>query len=78
MLGRVHRGRQSRKESTGLMETVCMHCRRMRTPRGRWVSVPDEKIEALREAGQIAYSCCFACARDAGPRPERPSGAVER
>ena len=52
------------------METVCMHCNRLRTPRGRWITVPDEKLRELREAGKLAYDCCFACARNISPSPE--------
>jgi hypothetical protein len=56
------------------MEIVCMHCRKIRTPRGRWVAVPEEKIAELRNAGRLAYGCCFACTREHfGPNPdERP------
>ena len=54
------------------METVCMHCRRQRTPRGRWVKVPEEKIAELRNEGELTYGCCFACTRELfGLNPER-------
>lgn len=54
------------------MEIVCMHCRKLRTPRGRWVKVPEERIEELRNAGQLTYGACFACTRELfGLNPER-------
>jgi hypothetical protein len=54
------------------MENVCMHCRRLRTPRGRWVVVPEEHIQGLRDGGQLAYGACFACTRTLfGMNPDR-------
>lgn len=54
------------------METFCMHCRKLRSPRGRWVAVPEEKIAELRNAGRLTFGCCFACTREHfGPDPER-------
>ena len=54
------------------METICMHCRRLRTPRGRWVVVPEARIEELREGGRFVYGACFACTRTLfGTNPER-------
>jgi hypothetical protein len=54
------------------METVCMHCRRLLTPRGRWVAVADERMDELRRDGKMAYGCCFACMRERfAPNPER-------
>lgn len=54
------------------MKIVCMHCRRLRTVRGRWVAVPEEHIEGLRDAGQFTYGACFACTRALfGLNPER-------
>jgi hypothetical protein len=62
------------------MENVCMHCRRVRTPRGRWVTVPEERIAELAAAGQLTYGCCFACTRELfGLNPEqRPEPRMER
>lgn len=62
------------------MEIVCMHCRRVRTPRGRWVTVPEERITELRNAGQLTYGCCFACTRELfGLNPEqRTETGLER
>jgi hypothetical protein len=54
------------------METICMHCRKLRSPRGRWVAFPEEKIEALRSAGKLTLGCCFACTREHfGLNPDR-------
>lgn len=49
-----------------------MHCRRVRTPRGRWVAVPEERIAELAAEGQLTYGSCFACTRELfGPNPEQ-------
>lgn len=54
------------------MKTVCMHCRRLRTPRGRWVVVPEGRVQELCEEGQLVYGVCFACTRSLfGTNPER-------
>lgn len=54
------------------MEIICMHCRRLRSPSGRWMAVAEAKIEELRNRGRLAYGCCFACTREHfGPNPER-------
>ena len=58
------------------METVCMHCRRLRNARGRWVTVAEAHIAELRDAGQLAYGACFACTRALfAPDPEPPAEA---
>ena len=51
-----------------LMEVVCMHCRKLRTPRGRWVPVPEDRIVELRNRGALTYGSCFACTREISPR----------
>jgi hypothetical protein len=78
-------GRGSRIANNALadeerMELVCMHCRKLQTPRGRWIKVPEARIEELRNEGQLTYGCCFACTRELfGLNPERrPETTVER
>lgn len=54
------------------METVCMHCRKLRTPRGRWIRVPDKTVDELRDTSRLSYGCCFACTRELfGVSPEQ-------
>lgn len=57
-----------------------MHCRRVQTPRGRWVSVPEERIAELDAAGRLSYGCCFACTRELfGLNPElQPDRRMDR
>lgn len=41
-----------------------MHCQRVRTPRGRWVRMPEVRMEELRSTGQLTLGCCFSCTRE--------------
>ncbi|HEX6037513.1 hypothetical protein [Longimicrobium sp.] len=54
------------------MEVVCMHCRKLRTPRGRWAQVPEERILELRNRGALTYGSCFSCTRELfGLKPDQ-------
>lgn len=58
------------------MEVVCMHCRKLRTPRGRWVAVPEERVLEMRNRGSLTYGSCFACTRELfAPRPDQRTEA---
>lgn len=56
------------------MEVVCMHCRKVRSPRGRWVRLPEARLEELRGAGKVTLGCCFTCTRELfGLNPDQRS-----
>lgn len=57
-----------------------MNCRRVRTARGTWATVPEARLAELAAAGEMTYGCCFSCTRELfGPDPERrPESGAHR